>query len=205
MWNAKAAIFDLDGTLVKTQDEFHASAEAAVLASHGIAVDPKEISERFAGTSHRELFKRWAPSCDADALHHEKWEQMRRLAAIHPIEPIFFAKELVRELAVRGIPVAIALASPMHWIETCIDGIGLRQWITQYTSGDEVARNKPAPDIFLLAAQRLGVSPHDCVVVEDSKAGVYAALAAGMKTYWLTKSAEHIPNAMKVSSLRQLI
>lgn len=202
---ARAVIFDLDGTLVKTQDEFHASAEAAVLANHGIVADPKEISERFAGTSTRKLFKHWAPMCDADVLHHEKWEHMRILGSIHPIEPMPFAKELVQKLFVRGMPISIASASPMHWIETCVLGTGLHKWIASYTSGHEVLHNKPAPDIFLLAAQRLDIDPHDCVVIEDSKVGVYAALAAGMRTYWLTESKDTIPGAVKIASLAELV
>lgn len=202
---AKAVIFDLDGTLVKTQQEFHAPAEAAVLAKHEIIISPRNISERFSGVHTLEVFRQLAPTCNAQALLDEKWQYMRRLAEIKSIEPVLFAKELVVSLSERGIPIAIASASPLGWIDLCMNRIGLWDYFHEFASVDEVDHGKPDPDVFLLAAERLGYMPGKCIVVEDGKAGVCAGLSAGMETYWLTESTEIIPGAIKIASLAELI
>jgi HAD superfamily hydrolase (TIGR01509 family) len=202
---SKPVIFDLDGTLVRTQAEFHAPAEAAVLAKYGIAVNPQDISERFSGVHTLEVFKQLAPAHDARMLLGEKWAHMRKLTKTKQIEPMPFAKELVLSLSERGIPIAIASASPLEWIDLCMTRVGLWDYFYEFASADEVARGKPAPDVFLLAAERLKYAPECCIAIEDGRAGVFAALAADMKTYWLTNSEDVIPGAEKIVSLQELI
>lgn len=202
---AKAWIFDLDGTLVRTQSEFHAPAEAKVLADHGIIVRPEDISERFSGVHTLEVFRQLAPDCDAQELLAEKWRHMKEMALAKPIRPVDCAPQLIHRLSSKNIPMAIASASPRAWIRSCLLNIHVTPYFECIASVDEVAQGKPAPDVFLLAASRIGVDPSNCVAVEDGSAGVYAALAAGMQTFWLTKSQKDIPGAEKIDSLVQLI
>lgn len=200
-----AWIFDLDGTLVKTQCEFHAPAEARVLKAHGIAMDPREISDRFAGVHTLEVFRQLAPDCNANDLLAEKWEHMEKLACIKPIQPVDYALRLINQLSARNIPMGIASASPRDWIHRCLQNICIESRFDCFVSADDVARGKPAPDIFLLAAARMGIDPQRCIAVEDGEAGVHAALAAGMLTFWLTESKKIIPEARKIRSLKQLL
>ncbi|MGE0698253.1 MAG: HAD family hydrolase [Hyphomicrobiaceae bacterium] len=79
------------------------------------------------------------------------------------------------------IPRCVASSSSIEWLDHCVDKFGFRSHLGRNLfSATEVSNGKPAPDIFLLAADRMGVSPRDCVVVEDSPSGVIGARAAGM-------------------------
>jgi HAD superfamily hydrolase (TIGR01509 family) len=89
--------------------------------------------------------------------------------------------DVPRALAGRGVRLAIASSSSPSVIDTTLTTLGVRELFQTIVSGVEVARGKPAPDVFLKAAQRLGVAPERCVVVEDSERGVRAARAAGMR------------------------
>ncbi|GHB54296.1 hypothetical protein GCM10010347_25680 [Streptomyces cirratus] len=80
-----------------------------------------------------------------------------------------------------GVPMAVASGSSREAIEALLAGTGLGALLTVAVSAEEVARGKPAPDMFLEAARRLGADPADCVVVEDAAPGAEAALAAGME------------------------
>jgi beta-phosphoglucomutase family hydrolase len=79
------------------------------------------------------------------------------------------------------LPMAVASSATMPTIQLVVDTLKIRHYFKTLTSGDEVAHGKPAPDVFLLAAQRLGVEPSACLVIEDTLNGVLAAKAAGMQ------------------------
>lgn len=198
-------IFDLDGTLVKTQAEFHAPAEAAILAKCGITVRPEEISKRFAGVHTLEVFRQLAPRHDPHELLEEKWRRMHLMARARTIEPVDYARKLLQQLRRRGIPMGIASASPLTWIELCMATINADRYMHCYASVDEVESGKPSPDVFLLAANRLECAPRNCIAVEDGEAGVRAALAAEMRTYWLTNTTQIIEGAHKIHWLKQLL
>ncbi len=87
-----------------------------------------------------------------------------------------------RELRRRGVPVGVASSSPRERLRRTLGRVGLLDFFDVTVSGDEVANGKPAPDMFLLAAERLGVAPEACVAIEDSPPGVASAVAAGMTT-----------------------
>lgn len=205
MTKLKAYIFDLDGTLVKTQSEFHATAEVEVLKKCGISLTADSISERFAGVHTLEVFKELAPNHDPHKLLKNKWEIMYAMADQKPIEPLSFARELVRGLSNQNIPLAIASASPLEWIKICIGKIGLQDLFHTLASADEVAHGKPEPDVFLLAARRLNVRPENCIAIDDGRAGAIAGVRANMKTFWLTQNSDIIPGTIKISSLKEII
>ncbi len=200
-----AYIFDLDGTLVRTQSEFHAAAEVEVLKKLNIFLTPEAISERFAGVHTLEVFNELAPSHDPHKLLRNKWEIMYSMADRKPIELLSFAGELVRELRSQNIPLAIASASPIEWIRTCLKKTDLQDLFYVLTSADEVAHGKPEPDVFLLAAKRLNVRPENCIAIDDGRAGAIAGVRANMKTFWLTQNSDFIPGTIKISSLKYLI
>ena len=96
--------------------------------------------------------------------------------------PFEDAVESARELRRRGIPVGVASSSPRERLHRTLARAGLLDDFQVTVAGDEVANGKPAPDMFLVAAERLGAVPEECIVIEDSPPGVEAALAAGMHT-----------------------
>lgn len=88
--------------------------------------------------------------------------------------------ELLDLLAGRGVPRAVATSTARELARHKLDQAGVLSYFDVVVGGDEVVHSKPAPDIFLRAAERLGVQPADCIVLEDSGPGIYAASAAGM-------------------------
>ena len=97
------------------------------------------------------------------------------------MEPLPGAKELILELKGRGVRLAVASSSPSSRVPKVLSAMGLLEHFDAYVTGDEISRPKPDPEIFLLTAKRLGVSPSECVVFEDSQPGVEGAVAAGMR------------------------
>ena len=91
--------------------------------------------------------------------------------------------------------LAVATNSEAANLDFVLDGAGLGRYFRVALSGDDVTRAKPDPEIYLLAAQRLGVTPGECVVFEDSEAGVAAGVAAGMRVIGVSTTHETIPGA----------
>lgn len=100
-------------------------------------------------------------------------------------------RKFVELLAAEGVPMAVASGSSPEAIEAILAGSGLASHLTTVVSADEVAHGKPAPDVFLEAARRLGAAPADCVVMEDAAPGAAAAHAAGMRCIAIPYVAAH--------------
>jgi HAD superfamily hydrolase (TIGR01509 family) len=115
---------------------------------------------------------------DASAIQDAIVEGMVDRYSTRPSPVISGAPDAVRRIAARR-PVAIASSSHRRVIEAAVDALGLHGVFGAVVSSDEVAHGKPAPDVYLLAASKLGVSPTRCIVVEDSLNGVRAGKAAG--------------------------
>ena len=113
------------------------------------------------------------------------WERSRRYRARYgggrlPLKP--GASDLPAQLRAAGRHLALASSTPRSLVETWLEGAGLADVFDAVVTGDEVAHSKPDPEIFLLAAARLGAEPARCYVIEDSFNGVRAGHAAGMRT-----------------------
>lgn len=118
-------------------------------------------------------------------------ERRRIFDEIVPAGPMRGIHELLTLLRGAGARTAIASSAPARWVVGAVERIGVRPLFDAVVTGDEVARRKPAPDVYLEAARRLGVAPADAIAIEDSGPGVSAARAAGMRTvaipHWLTE------------------
>jgi HAD superfamily hydrolase (TIGR01509 family) len=120
------------------------------------------------------------------------WPQLRRelFALIDArLEPFPDALQALEDLRARGVPVAVASSSVRERLDHTLASAGLAFAIS--IAGDEVEHGKPAPDMFLKAAERLGLAPERCVVVEDSPPGVAAGRAAGMPTLGVCRVSGH--------------
>ncbi|MET9385998.1 HAD family phosphatase [Streptomyces sp. NPDC002928] len=178
-----AVVFDLDGTLVDSEPNYY-EASRLTLAEHGIRDFTWADHERYVGISTRETVVLWQQRYDltapVDALLAATNRRYLELArASTPAYPQM--RTFVELLAADRVPLAVASGSSPEAIEAILAGTGLDAFLHTVVSADEVAHGKPAPDIFLEAARRLGAAPADCVVLEDAAPGAAAAHAAGMR------------------------
>ncbi len=177
-----AVIFDLDGVLVDTEIWWD---EVRIAFAAGVG-RPWTEADRAAimGSNTREWSSRMKVRLQLDMSEVEIERavvggMLERYEREGP-PAIDGAVEAVRRLAA-GYPLAVASSAPQVVIETALAGLGIRSLFRAIASSDEVAAGKPAPDVYLLAAERIGMDPASCLVVEDSLNGVLAARAAGMR------------------------
>jgi len=184
-----AVIFDMDGVIVDSEP-LHERAFLDAFAQLGYAGRHGIHFPDYYGRSDQVVWR------DFIAAHHPpqspaeltrlKLTRFLELLRIH--RPIFPAiPALVASLAARG-PVGLASGSDHTVIGAVLELSGLRRHFGAVVSADDVPRGKPAPDIFLHTAERLGAAPSECVVIEDSVAGVAAGRAAGMQVIGITNS-----------------
>ena len=181
MTRVKAVIFDMDGLMVDTEP-LSRQAWNSVLAEYGVTLDDAlyhRMIGRRADESTRMVLNRYAVPLTAAEL------QTRKRAAYAilrdqgvPVMPGL--RELHREISRRGLPWAVATSSPREHAQVILRQLGWAEDCQAIAAGDEVAHGKPAPDIYLLAAERLGVAPEHCLALEDSVPGCQAAMNAGM-------------------------
>lgn len=177
-----AVIFDCDGTLVDSEP-LARSAWARTLEPYGYAVTDAD-AEATVGLPFPRTHEYFAERVELPAADEIWTAYSGTLFALLDDELVTFedAVEAARVLRSRGIPVGVASSSPRERLHRTLARAGLLDAFEVTVAGDEVANGKPAPDMFLLTAERLGVAPEDCVVIEDSPPGVQAGLAAGMHT-----------------------
>jgi HAD superfamily hydrolase (TIGR01509 family) len=183
-----AAIFDCDGTLADTMP-LHYKAWRATLDRHELPhIFPESQFYAWGGTPAKEILERLNSehglSLDAVAVAHEKEETYFQLMPeVQPIPVVIAeAKRLHGKC-----PLAVASGGARFVVEASLNILGIRDLFETLATSDDVQFGKPAPDVFLLAAQRLGVAPEGCVVYEDAPAGLEAARRAGMKAVDITQ------------------
>ena len=190
----RAVIFDLDGVLWDGEPLYH-EAFNIVLAPYGHRVSDDDYGQ-IIGTSVeacwdwlRDRFNLRDPLSRFLRAYDETVLRLLR----RPVEPLPGAHSLIEELRSRGIPVAIASASFRQWVDATLRGLVLQDAFDATVSASDVDNSKPAPDLFLAAARRLGVAPQDCLVVEDTLAGVRSAKAADMFAIQLRAASTALP------------
>ena len=188
-------IFDCDGVLIRTEQHCWA-ADAKAFSAIGIPLTEEEVAVRWTGIAFKDMYRALEQehgiTLPAD-LHDRIAEEI--LAACVAAGPDL-AVPGVRE-AVAAIPQrkCVASSSTPDWLERYIGQIGLWEVFAPHVfSAVEVAHGKPAPDLFLHAARRMGVDPARCLVIEDSVPGVTGAAAAGMRVLGFTATAWDPPS-----------
>jgi beta-phosphoglucomutase len=189
-FSPRAVIFDIDGTIVDNM-HLHAEAFAVFAERHGLPPLTRDDRARLDGRRNSEifpiLFKRDVPRDEWLAYEHEK-EGLYRELSRGRLAPLNGLHDLIDRLKRDGIPMALATSAPKLNVEHTLAELDLAGAFPVIVRGDEVARGKPAPDVFLEAARRLGVDPAGCLVFEDAPMGIEAAQAAGMRVVALTTS-----------------
>ena len=178
----KALIFDLDGTLVDSMPA-HFKAWCKALEDQGQpGVFPEDVFYAMGGRPTRDIVKvingEQGLHLDADQVASSK--KRHYLKSLSLIEMIPAVAKIAEENRGR-VPMAVASGRSREVVEKTLQTLGVSDWFDEVVSSNEVANGKPAPDVFLEAASRIGVDPKDCVVFEDARSGIIAARAAGME------------------------
>jgi HAD superfamily hydrolase (TIGR01509 family) len=177
----EAVVFDLDGVLIESEEIWDTVRERYV-REHGGRYDD-EIQRAMMGMSSTEwsryLHETAGITAPPETINAEVVQLM--LAAYREHLPLTEgAVGAVRRLAAR-FPLAVASSSNRPLIDAVLEIAGLQDCFSATVSSEEVARGKPAPDVYLEAARRLGVAPERCAAIEDSHSGIRSAHAAGMR------------------------
>lgn len=179
----RAVIFDMDGLIIDTewpdyqswQELYAAYGQELTLAEWvphvGVWGPPLDLLGRLAALV--------GPGADPAALRARRRARCDELVR-QSMVPMPGYEGLMECLAGAGCPRALASTSSRDWVDFVVEGLGVRAHFQAIVAGDEVAARKPAPDVYLRAADRLGVAPTECVALEDSAPGIAAAKAAGM-------------------------
>jgi beta-phosphoglucomutase len=179
----RAVLWDMDGTLVDS-GELHFRAWRETLAAEGRAYERADHEAVF-GMRNDDILRRLLDPAISTAeiarIGGAKERRYRDLVAETGIEPLPGVRAWLHALAQDGWKMAIASSAPPENLHAIVAAIGLEKVFDALISGEEVPQGKPDPAVFLRAAERVGVRPERCVVVEDAPAGVLAGRRGGMK------------------------
>lgn len=182
-----AVIFDMDGVLVDNK-KYHLDAWQLFLRKHGIEVSYDEIVSTF-GNTNREILKHFFGNTlteeQIELWSYEK-EYLYRVLFQKEIVPAPGLVNLLNILKHNNIPLAIATSAPPANANFVVDNTQIREFFSYIVDETMVKRGKPDPELYLKAADRLGMNPADCIVFEDSLAGIASAQNAGMKVIAIT-------------------
>ena len=184
-----AVLWDLDGTLVDSA-EYHWQSWRDTMAAEGVAVTHAQFLASF-GQRNDRILRGWLGDIDAgriERIAEAKESAYRRLAADGGLIALPGAAEWVRRLHDSGWRQAIASSAPRLNVDVMLRALQLDPWFDAIVSAEDVTICKPDPQVFLTAAERLGVDPPSCIVVEDAEAGVEAARRAGMRCIGVSAS-----------------
>ena len=178
-----AVIFDMDGVIADSE-YINIKAKHLILQKNGIEVD-WHYSDKFLGTTHEymwtEMKKEFSNLKEDVPYYIELWGQTRnKLIEEEGLKPMPGVVDLITRLKKKGLKLAVASSSLKEDIMTNMNIFGITDCFDAFVSGSECENGKPDPEIFLKAADALGKNIKECVVVEDSTAGVQAAKSAGM-------------------------
>ena len=185
-----AYIFDCDGTLVDSMPLHHRAWRAA-FEHHDAPFDfTEEIFYAHAGVPDLEIVRilneRFDSNLDGHSVDQFKHDYF--MEELHTLQTVTAVETIARRLHGKK-PLAVASGSALELVQPSLEHTGLRQLFETVVTVEMVEHGKPAPDMFLLCAERMKVAPETCLVFEDGQAGIEAANAAGMKSVFVPRSA----------------
>ncbi len=203
------AVFDWDGVIVDSAP-LHQLSWEIMAEKERKTFEPDAFVRGFGMTNEVIIpdILGWATgAAEIRRLAREKEETYRRLVREKGLSALPGVEVFLRRLQDAGIPCVVGSSTERANLECAIDVLGFREYLPQMVAGDEVKHGKPDPEIFLKAADKIGMPPARCVVFEDAVAGIQAARAAGMKVVAVTttRKAEDLHEAdIIVNQLNQL-
>jgi HAD superfamily hydrolase (TIGR01509 family) len=193
-----AVIFDFDGVILDSETPEYES-NRLIYERCGATLTTDEWCSQigiYTEGEEERWFQRLCERVSRPPSTHGEYaaERKRHFAKLVPREPRQGIRELLEALRDAGVPTAIASSAPARWVVPAAARLGMTPLFQTIVSSDDVARGKPAPDVYLEATRRLGADPAMSVAIEDSGPGLAAARAAGLKTvaipHWLTERHE---------------
>ena len=185
----QAYIFDCDGTLVDSMP-LHYIAWVESLKQHDAPFEfTEEVFYAHAGVKEQDVVKilnaQYGTNIDPVSVDELKMEIFsKRIPEVQPVRPV---AEFAKSLAGR-FPMAVASGSEEPTVRGCLEATGLIHLFETIITPKLVKHGKPAPDMFLLAAERMGIRPSECLVLEDGNSGLEAAKAAGMQAVFIPRT-----------------
>ena len=183
MKQVKAVIFDMDGVIIDSEP-IHSRVKMDTFAHFGIPFKEADLAAymgRTSGAIFRETLAKYGRTDinpqDMAAYKHAHYLEILQSGEIAPVEGTV---DLIKSLHAEGMPLALATSSNVRVMNTVLDSFAIRRYFSSILSGGELPESKPNPAIYLLSAERLGVAPADCLVIEDTTNGILAAKRAGM-------------------------
>jgi beta-phosphoglucomutase len=209
-------IFDMDGVLVLSGDA-HWESWREVAAGHGVQLTHELFLSTFGQVNEdciKAIFGAETPREEIERIADAKEQAYRDLVRANvPLAP--GVGELLGMLVGVDAALAVGSSAPPENVDLILDEGGLRVFFPVSVNGKEVANGKPAPDVFLLAAEQLGLAPDRCIVVEDAPVGIQAARAAGMRAVAVTTTntaedleaagAQHVASDLQALELENLV
>ncbi len=192
-----ALLFDMDGVLIESTG-VHTAAWEAYLARHGIP--SAGVMEKMLGKRNDQIVRvLWGPSITEEEVfrHGADKEQLYRemMAPVFERHIVPGVESFLRAALSQGVPCALATNAEPENVDFVLDRLGLRDCFQVIVDGHQVGRPKPNPEVYLTAASRLGVAPHNCVIFEDSPGGLQAARASGGRVVAVLTTLEDAPEA----------
>lgn len=181
----RAILFDMDGVLVDSEPLFLAAINRLLVQEGVEPVSVEENEEYLIGTTINETWRqlkihRTLPLPTEEYIR--RYDEIVRQVMMEELEPQPGVRELLEVCSRRGLPKAVASSSLHMWVDLKLNAIGLTDAFDAVLGGDDVSRGKPEPEIYITAAERLGVPPAECIAIEDSPIGIAAAVASGAYT-----------------------
>ena len=215
-------IFDMDGVLVNS-NAAHLASWMKIAEEDGVVFSEETFWRTFGMTSEYIVEHYWKTPITPEELADvvERKETAFRESIVEHVRPIDGAVDFVRYLADNGVPMAVGSSAPKVHVEYVLDWMSIRDFFgDRVVAGNEVKQGKPAPDIFISCARKLGETPERCVVIDDSRSGVNAGKNANMTTIgffsdghaeteyeradFVARSFDEIRQVLKIDSLGNL-
>jgi HAD superfamily hydrolase (TIGR01509 family) len=202
----RAVLWDMDGTLLDSA-EYHWLAWREILASERYDLEHSQFVATF-GQRNDTILRGWLgedlPISEVDRIGQAKEARYRALVQASGITLLPGVDRWLRRLQAAGWRQAIASAAPRANVEAIVAALSIEAYFDAISSAEDVQRGKPDPQVFLVAAERVGVPPSRCVVIEDAPAGLLGAQRGGMRSIGVRSSHAELQADVVVDTLAEL-
>jgi beta-phosphoglucomutase family hydrolase len=206
MSDVRAVLWDMDGTLIDSA-EFHWISWRDTMEREGIPISHDQFLATF-GQRNDSILLQWLGAAanpeQIEKIGSAKEQEYRELVRKHGMKPLPGVARWLERLHEEGWLQAIGSAAPRENIEVVLEALSATHLFQAIVSAEDVQHGKPDPEVYLVAASRLGARPQRSIVVEDAEAGVEAARRGGMHSIGVSRSGKHLAADIVVQSLEQL-